>query len=395
MIEVKKGLYWVGAIDWEIRDFHGYATPKGTTYNAYLIVDEKIALVDTVKEPFKDELLSRVSEIVDPAKIDFMIVNHLERDHFGSFTQVMDVAKHAQVCASERGRKGINDVYGDRWNVTAMKTNDTLRLGKKTLRFIDTPMLHWPDSMFTYIEEDKVLLSSDAFGQHVACSQRFDRDVDGNVLLDDAKTYYANILMPFGTLIQNLLAKVPSLNLAPEIIAPDHGLIWTRPGTIIDAYSRWSKFEAKDKIVIVYDTMWESTEEMAHLIAKGAMDEGGVEVKVFHLRKSPNSEAINEIQDGKAIIVGSSTLNNGLFPTVGGFLYYLKGLKPKNKIASAFGSYGWMGGAVKEIMARLKDMELELVEPALEFKYPTTKQQEQECVEFGRKIAKRVKEAGK
>ncbi len=395
MIEVSKGIYWVGAIDWEIRDFHGYATPKGTTYNAYLIVDEKIALVDTVKEPFRDELLSRVSEIVDPAKIDYMIVNHLERDHFGSFAQVMEVAKNAKVYASERGKKGITDVYGDRWGITAVKTNDTLKLGGKTLRFIDTPMLHWPDSMFTYVEENKVLLSSDAFGQHIACSQRFDREADQHVLLEDAKTYYANILMPFGTLIQSLLAKVPSLNLAPEIIAPDHGLIWTKPGTIIDAYSRWSKFEAKDKIVIAYDTMWESTEKMAHLIARGAIDEGGVEVKLFHLRKSPYSEAITEIQDAKAVIIGSPTLNNGLFPTVGGFLYYLKGLKPKNKIATAFGSYGWMGGAVKEIMARYKDMELELIEPALDLKYPVTKQQESECIEFGRKIAKRVKEAKK
>jgi Uncharacterized flavoproteins len=346
MIEVTKGLYWVGAIDWEIRDFHGYATPKGTTYNAYLIVDEKIALVDTVKEPFREELLARVAEIVDPAKIDYVIVNHLERDHFGSFAHVMDVAKNAKVYASERGKKGIVEKYGNRYGVTAVKSGDILSLGKKSLRFVETPMLHWPDSMFTYVEPDNVLLSSDAFGQHVACSQRFDREVDRHVLLDDAKTYYANILMPFGQLIQNLLAKVPSLNLAPKIIAPDHGLIWTDPGTIVDAYGRWSRFESKDKIVIVYDTMWESTEKMAHLIAKGAMDEGGVEVKLFHLRKSPMSEAINEIQDGKAVLIGSSTLNNGVFPTVGGFLYYLKGLKPR-QLASAFGSYGWAGGSVK------------------------------------------------
>ncbi len=395
MIEVSKGIYWVGAIDWEIRDFHGYATPKGTTYNAYLIVDEKIALVDTVKEQFRDELLSRVSEIVDPAKIDYVIVNHLERDHFGAFAQVMEAAKNAKVYASERGKKGIADVYGDRWDINAVKTNDTLKLGVRTLRFVETPMLHWPDSMFTYVEPDRVLISSDAFGQHVACSQRFDREVDQHVLLEDAKTYYANILMPFGTLIQSLLAKVPSLNLAPMIIAPDHGLIWTQPWTITDAYDRWSKFEARDKIVIAYDTMWESTEKMAHLIAKGAMDEGEVEVKLFHLRKSPYSEAITEIQDAKAVIIGSPTLNNGLFPTVGGFLYYLKGLKPKNKIATAFGSYGWMGGAVKEVMARLKDMDLELVEPAMDIKYPTTKQQDRECIEFGRMIAKRVKEAKK
>ncbi len=394
MIEVSKGIYWVGAIDWEIRDFHGYATPKGTSYNAYLIVDDKIALVDTVKEPFRDELLSRVAEIVDPAKIDYVIVNHLERDHFGAFARVMDVAKSATVYASERGKKGIADVYGDRWDVTAVKTNDTLGLGRRTLRFVETPMLHWPDSMFTYVEPDRVLISSDAFGQHVASSQRFDREADRRELLEDAKTYYANILMPFGALIQGLLAKVPALNLAPAIIAPDHGLIWTDPGTIVDAYGRWARFEAQSKIVIAYDTMWESTEKMAHLIARGAIDEG-VDVRVFHLRKSPYSAAIAEIQDARAVIVGSPTLNNGLFPTVGGFLYYLKGLKPKRKIAAAFGSYGWMGGAVKEVAAWLKEMELELVEPTLDIRYPTTPQQEQECIAFGRKIAKRVKEERK
>lgn len=388
--EIKPGIYWVGAIDWDIRDFHGYATPKGTTYNAYLIVDEKIALVDTVKEPFKNDLLARVSEIVDPARIDYMIVNHLERDHFGAFGGVMEVAKSAKVISGERGKKGIIDVYGDRYPVTAVKTGDTLKLGKKTLRFVDTPMLHWPDNMFTYVEEDRVLLSSDAFGQHVASPLRFDRDVNYDVL-DDAKTYYANILMPFSTLVGNLLAKVPELKLDPEIIAPDHGFIWTKPGLIIDAYARWSKFEAKDKVVIAYDTMWGSTEKMARLIADGIMDEGGVDVKFYHLRKSPRSEIINEIQDAKAFLIGSCTLNNGIFPDVGGFLYYLKGLKPKNKIAAGFGSFGWAGGAVKEITARLKEMEIEVIEPGLECRYPTAKEQEARCVELGRMIAKKVK----
>ena len=213
--EIKNGIYWVGAIDWDLRDFHGYTTPKGTTYNAYLIVDEKIALVDTVKEQFSEELLARVAEIVDPSKIDYLIVNHLERDHFGSFARVMEVAKTAQIYSSERGTKGITDIYGDRWPVTTVKTNSTLKLGKKTLRFVETPMLHWPDSMMTYVEEDQVLFSSDAFGQHVATSERFDKDLSFDVL-NDAKTYYANILMPFGTLIQGLLNKCRSTSSPPR-----------------------------------------------------------------------------------------------------------------------------------------------------------------------------------
>ncbi len=387
--EIKSGIYWVGAIDWDLRDFHGYTTPKGTTYNAYLIVDDKIALIDTVKEQFGDELLSRVAEIVDPAKIDYLIVNHLERDHFGSFARVLEVAKNAQVYSGERGTKGITDIYGDRWPVTTVKTNSTLKLGKKTLRFVETPMLHWPDSMMTYVEEDKVLFSSDAFGQHVASSERFDRDLSYDVL-NDAKTYYANILMPFGTLVQSLLAKVPELKLSPEIIAPDHGVAWTDPGKIISAYGRWSGFEAKPKVVIAYDTMWGSTEKMAHILADGVMDEGGVEVKFFNIRKTPQSEIVNEIQDAKAILIGSATLNNGIFPTVGGFLYYLKGLRPQNKIAMGFGSFGWMGGAVKEVTARLKDMQLEVLD-GMEIKYPTTKAQEDQCREMGRTIAKKVK----
>ena len=387
--EIRPGIYWVGAIDWDLRDFHGYTTPKGSTYNAYLIVDEKVALVDTVKEPFRDELLARISEIVDPEKIDYLIVNHLERDHFGSFAGVMEVAKKAQVYSGTMGRKGIADVYGERWPVTAVKTGSTLSLGKKTLRFVETPMMHWPDSMMTYVEEDKVLLSSDAFGQHVASSERFDRDASFDPVAE-AKTYYANILMPFSHLIQSLLSKVPELNLQPEIIAPDHGIIWTDPGKIIEAYGRWSKFEARLKVVIAYDTMWGSTEKMARLLAEGVMDEGGVEVKFFNIRKSMNSEIISEIQDAKAVLLGSATLNNGIFPPVGGFLYYLKGLRPQRKIAMGFGSFGWMGGAVKEITARLKETDMEVLD-GLEIRYPATKAQVEQCRETGRMIARKVK----
>lgn len=391
--ELKPGIYWVGAIDWDLRDFHGYTTPRGTTYNAYLIVDEKIALVDTVKEPFAEELLSRIGEIVDPGKIDYLIVNHLERDHFGSFAHVLQVAKNARVYASQRGAKGIADLYGERWPVTALQSGSTLKLGKKTLRFVETPMLHWPDSMMTYVEEDRVLLSSDAFGQHVATSERFDREASFDAL-KDAKTYYANILMPFSPLIQSLLGRLPELKLSPEIIAPDHGLIWTDPGRIVKAYGEWARFEARPKVVVAYDTMWGSTERMAHLLADGVMDEGGVEVKFYNIRKTPQSEIISEIQDAKAILIGSATLNNGIFPTVGGFVYYLKGLRPRNKIALGFGSFGWMGGAVKEVTARLKETDLEVLE-GLEIRYPATPAQEAQCRELGKTIAKKVKGGSK
>jgi flavorubredoxin len=385
--ELKKGIYWVGVIDWDIRDFHGYATPKGTTYNAYLIVDEKIALVDAVKMGFHEELLRRVSEIVDPSKINYMIVNHLEKDHSGAIEDVMAALKNAEVIASERGKKGLDEWYGGKWKLRAVKTGETLSLGSKTLKFIEIPMLHWPDSMMTYLVEDKVLLSNDAFGQHIASSQRFDSDMPYDIL-DDAKTYYANILMPFSTLILKLVEKVPDLKLEPEMIAPSHGLIWKSPGKIVGAYVKWSKFEPIKKIVIAYDTMWGTTDKMAHLIAYGAIQEG-VEVKVYNIRKTHISEVVNEIQDARAVLIGSPTLNNGMFTTIGGLLTYLKGLKPKNKIAAGFGGFGWAGGAVKEITESLKAMGLE-VEPGLEIKYVMKKYQENDCIEYGRNIAKKV-----
>lgn len=387
--KIKEGIYWVGAIDWDLRDFHGYDTPKGTSYNAYLIVDEKVALIDTVRQGFSHELLSNISGIVDPSKIDYLIVNHLERDHSGSISDVMSSAPKAKVLCSERGRKGLVDWYGEPWPITAVRTNSTLSLGKKTLRFIETPMVHWPDSMFTYAEEDRVLFSSDAFGQHIASSERFDDEMPYDVT-PDARTYYANIIMPMSMLVEKLLGRAGELRLDPEIIAPDHGLMWRQPSKILTAYGKWSRFEHGPKVVIAYDTMWGTTEKMARLIADGAMREG-VEVKLYNVKKSPISDIVSDIQDAGCLVIGSSTLNNGMLRTVGGLMTYLKGLKPKNKIAAGFGSYGWAGGAVKEITERLKEIGLDTIEPGLENRFTLTKEDESECTDLGRRLAKRIK----
>jgi flavorubredoxin len=390
--EVKNGIYWVGAIDWNMRDFHGYDTPKGTSYNAYLIVDNEIALVDTVKGGFSEEMFMSISELVDPSRIGHVIVNHLEKDHSGSLEDVMERAPRAQIYCSTRAKPGLLDKYGEKWPITAVKTGDTLKLGKKTLRFIEVPMVHWPDSMVTYAEEDKVLLSNDAFGQHIATSQRFEDEIRAN-LLYDARAYYANILMPLSPIIAETLKKLPSLGLAPEIIAPSHGLIWRRdPGRIVGAYEEWSRFKAREEAVIAYSSMWGLTGMMARLIAFGIMDEG-VEVRLYDLHASTLASVMTDLLEAKAIIIGSSTQNNTMLHGTAEFMAYLKGLRPKNKIGAAFGAYGWAGGAVQDIDQNLKAVGLETVEP-LSFKHIMTTlgdDDKKKCVEFGREIAKKVK----
>ncbi len=333
-IELAKGVYWVGAIDWNLRDFHGYTTPRGGTYNAYLIVDEKIALVDTVKHGFAERMLDRIREIIDPASIDYVIANHVEMDHSGSLPDMMKIVANAELICTEKGKEGLIRHFKGNWNFRTVKTGDELKLGKKTLSFITAPMLHWPDNMFTYIKEDKILLSNDGFGQHLASSFRFDENIcslvgyECDTVMDEAAKYYANILMPFGGIILKKIEEVQKLGIEIKMIAPAHGMIWTDPGKIIDAYIKWAKGETKQKVLIIYDTMWNSTETMANEILRGVSD-SGVEVALFHLRRNDWSEIVKEVLESKAILIGSPTLNNGMFPTVGGFLTYLLGLRPK------------------------------------------------------------------
>ena len=362
-VEIKDGVYWVGAIDWNLRDFHGYATPGGTTYNAYIVKDSKTALVDTVKAGFFDELQSRVEVITDLGDIDYVIVNHVEPDHTGSLPRVMEVAPDATVIATEKGAEELPMYYDcDEWKIKTVKTGDTISLGTKTLSFIETPMLHWPDNMVTYIPEDHLLLSNDAFGQHIASSKRYADEVSG--ILEEAATYYANILMPFSRLIAKTLQKIGEMEIEIDMIAPSHGMIWRDSGVgdILDAYRGWSSGKSNDTAIVVYATMWGSTEKMVAAIEQGIID-AGFEVKVYHLGKSDWSKIVREILEAKIILVGSPTLNNGMFPSVGGFLTYLRGLRPKGKVGSAFGSYGWAGGAVKAITGELEKAGVAVVEP--------------------------------
>src|SRR4030042_627439 len=304
-VSLAEGINWVGVVDWNLRDFHGYITRRGATYNAYLISDEKTALVDTVKYTFSSELLRNICEIVDPEKIDYIIVNHVEMDHSSSLPVIAKAAKNATIIASQRGKDAIIEHYGADFRIETVKTGAELKLGKRTLRFVEAPMLHWPDSMFTYVVEDKILMPNDAFGQHLATSQRFDDEVDQHILMEEAKTYYANILMLFGPLITRKIEEVGQLGVAPVMIAPSHGVIWrSNPAKIVNAYLDWSVCKAKPKIAIVYDTMWGSTDKMAKAIADGAVSQGG-DVKILKLRAADLTDVVTEILDSKAVIVGS------------------------------------------------------------------------------------------
>jgi len=390
-VSLAEGINWVGVVDWNIRDFHGYVTRRGSTYNAYLIQDEKTALVDTVKHSFSSELLRNICEIVDPAKIDYIIVNHVEMDHSSSLPAVVKYAKNATIIASQRGKDAIIEHYGADFNIQVVKTGGTLKLGMRTLSFVEAPMLHWPDSMFTYVVEDKILMPNDAFGQHLASAQRFDDEVDEHVLMEEAATYYANILMPLAPLITRKIQEVVQMGIPIEMIAPSHGVIWrSDPSKIIKAYSDWSTNVSKNKVVIVFDTMWGSTDKMARAIAEGVASQG-VDVKLLKLRAANRTEAMTEILDAKAVVVGSPTLNNGMFPTIGSFLTYATGLKPKGKLWGFFGSYGWGGGAVKNMTEMAQKAGFQVNEQNIEVKYIPESEDLKKCFEFGQQIAAKIK----
>ncbi|NDY41952.1 FprA family A-type flavoprotein [Dissulfurirhabdus thermomarina] len=393
-VEIKKDIFWVGAVDWNIRDFHGYSTWKGSTYNAYLVMDEKITLFDTVRAPFKNDLLHRIHNIVDPSKIDYLVVNHVEMDHSGCVGEVIDRIRPEKVFCSAMGKKALIDHYHrEDWPLEVVPNGGEISLGARTVRFLETRMLHWPDSMFSYLVEDRVLISSDAFGQHWATSQRFDDEVDTSELMDHAAKYYANILLLYSPLVTKLLASVQEMGIPIDVIAPDHGLIWRRePGRILEAYGRWARQEGEPRAVVIYDTMWHSTEKMAKAVADGIQDEG-VPVRIMNLRACHRSDVMTEVLGAKALVFGSSTLNNGLLPRMAGMLAYMKGLRPANKLGAAFGSYGWSGEAVKLMTQAMEEMKFQVVDPGVRIKYVPTHDSLRDCVELGRKVGRSVKEA--
>lgn len=392
-VELKKDIYWVGAVDWDIRDFHGYTTYQGTTYNSYLVKDEKIALFDGVKKGFEMDLLHRVYNLgIKPEEIDYLVVNHLEPDHSGGVPELIERIKPEKVFCSPMGQKAMKAHYHYKdWPVEVVKSGDTLSLGSRTVHFLETRMLHWPDSMFSYLAEDKVLISSDAFGHHWATSERFDDEVNQGELMQHCAKYYANILLLYSPLVQKLLAKVQEMGLEIDMICPDHGVIWRKdPMKIIQAYDRWSKQETVDKAVVIYGSMWHSTETMAKSVADGLIDQG-FSVKLMNLGVNHRSDVMTEVLDAKVLAIGSSTLNNGMLPWVADFMQYMKGLKPAGRVAGAFGSFGWSGEAVKDITAMLEEMKLEVVDPGVRWQYVPDHEALKACRELGQKLGQAAK----
>ncbi len=387
--ELKKGIYWVGAIDWNIRDFHGYSTHKGSSYNAYLVVGEKIALVDTVKAPFFAEMMGRIKEIIPLEKIDYLIVNHVEMDHSGSLPLFKQALPKVEVVCSPRAEGELKLHYGGTIPLQVVKTGDTLQLGGKTLTFVEIPMVHWPDSMVTYIKEAKVLLPNDAFGQHIASTERFDDELGWEAIRPEAQKYYANIVMPYGPQVLKALEALQGIEI--EVIGPSHGIIWRRHIPEITAtYERWAKGETEQKALVVYDTMWGSTEQMAKAIYQGLVEEG-VSAKLYRLAISDNSDIVQELLETRGLLLGSPTLNNGVFPSVAEFSCYIKGLRPKGRIAAVFGSYGWGKGAMtKALTADLKAAGMEVSEE-LQVQFVPDQDALKNCEALGRRVAQRIK----
>ncbi|MBI9053984.1 MAG: FprA family A-type flavoprotein [Bacteroidales bacterium] len=347
--EIKPGIYWVGAIDWDVRNFHGYLTQRGTTYNAYLIIDEKVTLIDTVKPNFSDKLISRIKQIIDPSKIDYIVSNHVEMDHSGSIPEIMKYAPNATIITCPKGDTGLKAHFKEDWNFKIVKTGDSVSLGKRSLEFFLTPMVHWPDNMIAYMPEEKILFSNDSLGQHYASSARFDDECPLDIVMEEAKKYYANIVLPYGKQVQKELDAAATLDI--KMIAPSHGVIWrSHIDKIIPLYQKWCQNEIEKKAVIVYDTMWKSTEIMANSVLE-VFEEKGYKVSLRNLQHNHISDIMTELIDTEYICVGSPTLNSTMMPSVAGFLTYMSGLAPKGRKAISFGSYGWGGKTMAEINA--------------------------------------------
>ncbi len=393
VIKILPDTYSVGTIDWNVRDFHGhtYTTKRGTSYNAYLILDEKIALIDTVYGPHAFELIENIRQVIPVEKIDYVIANHVETDHSGALPAIMKLCPKAKVLGTAKCKEGLYKHYYGNWDFQIVKTGDKINLGKRTLTFIEAPMIHWPDSMFTYCPEEALLMPNDAFGQHFATSKMFDDEVDQCALMQEAAKYYANILWPLGQVILKKIDEVQKLNIPIKMIAPSHGVIWRKePLKIINSYISWAKNETKPKVIIVYETMWGTTEKMARKIAEGIND-AGVEVKIFDIAVSDRTDVITQMLDAKGFILGSSTHDNDMLPNIGGFMEFFKGLKPKNRISAVFGSYGWAGGAVKEIEDVLKETGIEIAQDGLGVKYVPDESELKQCYNFGKEFAQKVK----
>jgi flavorubredoxin len=359
--KINDSVYWVGVIDWNLRNFHGYLTQRGSTYNAYLIMDEKITLIDNVKAHFFQEMLERISSVIDPARIDYVVQNHVEMDHSGSLPLLMKHCPSAKVIASKKGVEGLREHYAGDYSYHAVSPGEKLQTGSRTLSFIPTPMVHWPDNMVCYDETDNILFSNDSFGQHLASSQRFDDEFPLDIAMDEAAKYYANIVFPYSRQVKKELEAVKDLPV--DMICPSHGLIWRKNvSAIVDNYKKWAHNETQNTAVVVYDTMWGSTEKLAGA-ALQAFNELGIQADLCNVQAIHRSDIMTKLLDARYICVGSPTLNNNMLPTIAAFLTYLKGLSPRDRTAFSFGSYGWGGQSIAQVHDELEKCGFHMLDP--------------------------------
>ncbi|WP_031481630.1 FprA family A-type flavoprotein [Maridesulfovibrio frigidus] len=393
-VEIKDGIHWVGAVDWNCRNFHGYAlSSKGTTYNAFVIDDEKKVLIDTVPAAFESQFLCSVANVTELEKIDYIVVNHLEPDHSGCLARMVELCKPEKIFISPMGAKALKTFFDcEDWPIVVANSGDEISIGKNTLRFYETKMLHWPDNMFTFIPEAKMLVSSDAFGQNWATSERFVDEVSKEKVSDLMAQYYANIVNPYSAKVIKTLEFFGELNLDIDMLCPDHGLMFRGEdvGFALGKYADYAAQKTTNKAVIVYDTMWKSTEKMANAIASGIADEG-VSVRMMNVKANHHSDIMSEVFDAGAVILGSPTHNNGILPGMADVLTYMKGLRPQNKIGACFGSFGWSGECVKILRGWLETMNMEIMDPNIKVKNRPNHKSFEECYELGREIAKAVK----
>jgi flavorubredoxin len=393
VVQIAENVYWVGVVDWSLTHFHGHelSTHRGSSYNAYLIIDEKVVLVDTVWTPLQDQLIENIREVIDPVKIDIVVANHAEVDHSGGLPAVMRHASNATVVVSQKGRESIEGHYHQPWNFHTVKTGDKINIGRHDLIFIEAPMLHWPDSMFTYLTGKNILMPNDAFGQHYATAFLYNDQVNQEELYEEALKYYANILTPFSKQVLRKIDEVLALKLPVDMIAPSHGVIWRKePLQIVEKYRQWAEQKPQQSAVIVYDTMWEGTRSMAEAVGEGMAQEG-IPYKIFHAGLADRNDMVTEIFRAKAVIIGSPTFNQSVLPTLTPILEDLRGLKFQNKIGAAFGTYGWSGESPQIIEEHLNKCNIPVVCESVKAKWQPKAEELSKCRVMGLKIARAIK----
>ncbi len=385
-------IFWVGATDWKVRHFHGYelSTHRGTSYNAYLIKDEKTVLIDTVWESLTDRFMENLKEVVDISTIDYVVVNHAEPDHSGALPTIMEYIPNATVIVSKKGLESVKKYYYKNWNFKVVSTGDKINIGKNDLIFIEATMLHWPDSMFTYLTGENILFSNDAFGQHYASSGIFNDEVDETEVYQEALKYYANILTPFSKFVTKKIEEIKKFNLPVNMIAPSHGIIWREnPMQIVEQYEKWATGETENSVVIIYNSMWGATHTMAEMIGKG-LGRQGVKYKIFNSAKSDKNDVLAEVFKSKGIILGSSTVNNGILGSLTPIVDEIMGLKFLKRVGAAFGSYGWSGESPKLLEQHLEKCGIKVIQEAIKVKYMPSEEECEACIQFGKDFAQKI-----